>query len=346
MPLRIGLRLHSLLISFVGLASLASAEQPALPASDAATELPNVRRPESDEELRRWLENMVWHHRFSDEEIRLATGLELSEIRAARKRLGIDDRSPTARQPGQPLRLLPYPGGRHPRIGFLEGAINPQRETKASIFTPWDPHRYIVLDVPEAIFTNLGLTYLAHTHIPTIWDEQHISLPVLEWKQENDGRLAMQRKLPNGISFGTRLTPHDNWVDMDFWITNGTTEPLRDMRVQMCVMLRGAPEFASQTNDNKLFWKNYAACRNDDGAHWVIFACTPPGRVWGNPRCPCLHSDPVFAKCEPGASVRARGRLSFYEGRDIDAELQRIEATQWQIPAMAAHPCSASTRQE
>ena len=24
---------------------------------------------------------------------------------------------------------MPYPGGRHPRIGFLEGAVDPQRET-------------------------------------------------------------------------------------------------------------------------------------------------------------------------------------------------------------------------
>jgi hypothetical protein len=34
-------------------------------------------------------------------------------------------------------RVLPYPGGRHPRVGFLDGAIDPQRGTKASVFAPW-----------------------------------------------------------------------------------------------------------------------------------------------------------------------------------------------------------------
>ena len=70
--------------------------------------------------------------------------------------------------------MLPYPGGRHPRIGFLEGAIDPQRETKLSVFTPWHDSSYVVADVPEAIWSNLGLTYLAHTHIPTIWTAQKI----------------------------------------------------------------------------------------------------------------------------------------------------------------------------
>ena len=34
--------------------------------------------------------------------------------------------------------MLPYPGGRHPRLGFLDGAIRPQRETKVSVFAPWE----------------------------------------------------------------------------------------------------------------------------------------------------------------------------------------------------------------
>lgn len=33
------------------------------------------------------------------------------------------------------LRLLPYPGGRHPRIGFLDGAIDPQRDTSPCGFS-------------------------------------------------------------------------------------------------------------------------------------------------------------------------------------------------------------------
>ncbi len=42
------------------------------------------------------------------------------------------------RKAGEPLLVRPYPGGRHPRIGFLEGAVEPQRETKVSVCSPWD----------------------------------------------------------------------------------------------------------------------------------------------------------------------------------------------------------------
>jgi len=59
-------------------------------------------------------------------------------------------------------KLAPYPGGRHPRIGFFEGAVAPQRGTKATLFLPWADSGYAVIDVPEAIFTNGKLIYLAH----------------------------------------------------------------------------------------------------------------------------------------------------------------------------------------
>src|SRR4029450_3863677 len=87
------------------------------------------------------------------------------------------------------LKVLPYPGGRHPRIGFLDGAIRPQRETKFSAFLPWDLSQYVVVDVPEAIWIKRGkdreLLYLAHTDVLTIWTRQGISLEPLEWNRES-----------------------------------------------------------------------------------------------------------------------------------------------------------------
>ena len=117
----------------------------------AKTTRENFRAPKNDADLRRWLKNMVWYHRFTVPEIDAATGLEEVTIEAALARFAIrpDNRPP--RPPDAPLLILPYPGGRHPRIGFLDGAIRPQRETKLSVFTPWDPTAYVVLDVPEAI---------------------------------------------------------------------------------------------------------------------------------------------------------------------------------------------------
>src|SRR5437867_52860 len=149
----------------------------------AKPELSNSRRPKNNAELRFWLENMVWYHRFSVAEINAATGLGRDEITAALARFEIGTNNRPKRPANAPLLVLPYPGGRHPRIGFLDGAVNPQRETKISVFTPWDETSYVVVDLPEAIWCQHGLLYLAHTHVPTMWTKQGITLEPLEWNR-------------------------------------------------------------------------------------------------------------------------------------------------------------------
>lgn len=291
--------------------------------------LTDFRRPANDADLRYWLENMVVYHGFRPGEVSAATGLSLDEIGAALTRLGLSGKTPPPRADGDPIRILPYPGGRHPRLGFFDGAILPQRETKVSVFTPWDGGGYVVVDAPEAIFSNLGLIYLAHTHIPTRWDLQGISLPRLEWQRGAEGGLAIDRTLPNGIAFGAQVRPTTTEVRMELWLRNGTSEPLTGLRVQNCVMLGQAIGFTAQTTDNKVFQSPYAAARSEDGRRWIITAWDPAHRGWGNEWCPCLHSDPQFPDCAPGQTQRVRGWLSFYEGTDLEAEFARIERTGW-----------------
>src|SRR6266852_3464635 len=135
----------------------------------AAEPASNFRRPKDEVDLRYWLENMVRYHQFSTAEVTAATGLDAKEAASALARFKIDPAVRPKRAAHDPLLVVPYPGGRHPRIGFLDGAVAPQRETKFSVFTPWDEASYVVVDLPEAIWSNLGLTYLAHTHVPTVW---------------------------------------------------------------------------------------------------------------------------------------------------------------------------------
>ncbi len=312
--------LHLLLTTLVFLLA-AGRSLPAEPA--------NSRKPGNDDDLRYWLQSMVWHHRFTTAEITAATGLGADEVTAALKRFDISAATKPKRPPNAPLLTLPYPGGRHPRIGFLDGAVRPQRETKVSVFTPWEEHSYVVVDVPEAIWSNLGLTYLAHTHVPTIWTKAKIDLEPLEWKRGDDGALTIERKLPNGIRFGAKVVPEADVVRFELWLTNGTKDRLTDLRAQNCVMLKGAAGFDAQTNDNKVFSGPYVACRSADGKRWIITAWEPLHRAWANPPCPCLHSDPKFADAAPGATVRVHGRLWFYEGKDIEGELRRLEQTGW-----------------
>ncbi len=288
----------------------------------------NVRPATKDADLAYWLENMAVYHKFSLPEMGAALGLSEDEVAAALKRLDIDPARVPRRPPETPLLVLPYPGGRHPRIGFLDGAIRPQRETKVSVFAPWKDGGYAVADVPEAIWFETGgqreLLYLAHTHVPTLWDKKGILLDPLEWTRNRDGGLEVERPLPNKVTFGAKIVPGRDGVRMELWVSNGSTEKLTGLQVQMCVMLKGLTGFEERTNDNKVFAKPFAACRDRAGKRWVITAWEPCVRTWGNPPCPCLHADPQVPDCPPGETKRVRGWLSFFEGDDIDGELHRL----------------------
>jgi peptidoglycan/xylan/chitin deacetylase (PgdA/CDA1 family) len=291
---------------------------------DANLTFDNFRKPSSSDEAY-WLENMTIHG-FSPVEMSAATGLTVDEITnklASLKPVGLGQRR------DEKLVVLPYPGGRHPRIGFHDGAIRPQRETKVSIFAPWKDGGYVVADIPEAIWFESekkpALLYLAHAHVPTYWSRQGIELPVLEWERHESGLLSVTRNLPEIATFGAKITPVENAVRMELTIANRSKEPLRGLRVQNCVMLKAAVGFESMTNDNKKLEAPFVACRNATGDRWIISAWEPCQRAWGNPPCPCMHADPQFPDCPPGETRQVQGWLSFYEGRDIDAEIARIK---------------------
>jgi hypothetical protein len=94
-------------------------------------------------------------------------------------------------------------------------------------------------------------------------------------------------------------------------------------------MLKGAAEFNALNNDNKLFRHPFVACRNAAGNRWIITAWANCTRAWANAPCPCMHSDPQFPDCPPGKTQQLQGWLSFYEGTDIEAELERIRSLPW-----------------
>jgi hypothetical protein len=257
-------------------------------------------------------------------------GMTEKEVVAAVKRLAIDPATRPIRKPHEPLFVIPYPGGRHPRTGFRDGAIRPQRETKVSAFAPWPDGGYAVIDVPEAVWfepepKSPQLLYLAHTHIPTYWDRQKKTLEPLEWVRNKDGTYSLTRMLPNGVSMLTKVMPAKDGVRMEFAITNGSKATLTGLRVQMCVMLAGLTGFERQTNDNKVFASPFAACRDAKGNRWIVTGWERCGRAWGNPPCPCLHADPVMEDCPPGETRRVKGWVSFFEGAAVEPELKRLK---------------------
>jgi peptidoglycan/xylan/chitin deacetylase (PgdA/CDA1 family) len=255
---------------------------------------------------RYWLENMIGAHRYSTEESAKVLGWTDKQVAAAAEEI-----KPA---PLKGLQVRPYPGGRALRVGFREGAIDPLRGTKASVFLPWSPEQYVVIDLPEAIFSNLGLLFLAHTHVPTIWNGENRIIDNVDWERLPQGGLRSRWRLPNTIEFGAVVRPEADQVRMELWLTNGAPEPLTKLRTQICVLLKGAPDFNDQTNDNKVMGKTMAAVKSRAGNRWIMTEWEHCGRTWANAPCPCLHSDPVLPDCPPGETVRVAGRLWFAEG--------------------------------
>lgn len=224
------------------------------------------------------------------------------------------------------VNIRPYPGGRHPRIGFRDGMIDPQRGTKVSLFTPWDEGSYVVFDLPEAIFSNLGLTFLAHTHIPTIWDDQDRVIENVDWTRIDDGGLTFTRELPNGIRFGSTVTLVNGGADAVMWLENGTNAPLTKLRTQVCAMIGAVPGFEAQSNENKTFGTAVSVAKATGRNRYILVAFDHCGSTWGNKSCPCIHADPVFPDAASGERVEVKGRLWFYEGDDIEGEIKKAEA--------------------
>lgn len=274
---------------------------------------------------RAWLGVCVAHG-YSQIETAMATGREVPEV----ARLWPSVRPPA--KPADKLLLLPYPGGRHPRIGFLEGAVDPHRDTKCSVFLPWGG--YVVIDVPEAVWVEKDLVYLAHTHIPTFWDKRGVTLERIDWTRiDGDARLTSRRTLPDGLSFSVRVEPTRDGAAMEIRLRNGTDRNLKGLRAQVCVMLKGAPGFNAQTRDNKVKLDASGVCavRSEDGKRWIATVFEKP-RLWENPPCPCIHSDPYFSDLAPGEETVSRGRVFIYEGDDFAAEVARRAAAGTLIP--------------
>lgn len=271
-----------------------------------------------------WLENMLVDHHFSTQEAAQVLGWNQGEVRRRAAELERSGQSKIAPSGDERIRVLPYPGGREVRMGFLDGNRDWQRGTKASVFLPWEPSSYVVMDLPEAIFSGDRLLFLGHTHVPTVFDEHNVALENVDWTREATGALRLERTFTNDFArfaFGASIRPGSRGAEMELWLRNLSDKPLTALRTQICGHLKGAPQFNLQTTANKIFRTPAVAVHSAGKDQWIIVAWEHCGRAWGQPNVPCIHADPVLPDCAPGETVRARGRIWFYEGGDIDGEL-------------------------
>jgi len=293
--------------------------------------LEETREPRDEADSNFWLRVMA-DHGFSRSEIQAATGWPLEKIEQEIRSAGVAWTDTKANR-ADAIHVLPYPGGRHPRAAFLDGAIRPQRETKVSVFAPWEGGGYVVVDVPEAIWMDAvpkrQLLYLAHTHVPTIWSKSGQAMEPLEWQRGQPNRLTMTRTLPNRVRIDSVVSYDQQALRMQLELHNATSEMLTGLVVQNCVMLAAAPDFASVEPERIRIRQPLIACGSADGMRWVITGWRPTVRTWANPPCPCIHSDPQIPDCPPGESRKVTGWLSYYRGADIETELQRLAELDW-----------------
>ncbi|MEW4567388.1 hypothetical protein AB1L88_05920 [Tautonia sp. JC769] len=308
------------------------APRPALdPQAGRASEAPPG---EFDEALEQSLRSMLVYHDFSVEEMAAATGRPAEFVRRALDHFELSrETRPELPDDGR-LLILPYPGGRHPRLGFLDGAIDPRADTKVSLISPWGGREYVVVDLPEAIWWEDELLFLAHTHIPTLWTEAGIELGPQPWARQSDRSLSNRRRFPNGVTVDAKIVPVRQGVVMELSLTNHGEVPLRDLRAQVCVLLRGLSGFDEQSADWDALQAPYAARRSQDRAdRWLVTAWDDCQRAWANPDCPCLHSDPKFPDCPPGQTVKARGVIAFVEAADFRSACDAVDRLNWDAPA-------------
>jgi len=101
------LKVTALILTVFGLFAF-GATQPACAGASRIDNSNNFRRPANDDELKYWLKNMVWYHRFTNAEITAATGFNNIEIVAAMEKFNIRPDNRTEPNVDSTLIVLPY----------------------------------------------------------------------------------------------------------------------------------------------------------------------------------------------------------------------------------------------
>lgn len=280
-------------------------------------------------QLKYWLENMVWHHNYSIPEIEKSTQLKPVQIIKYLKMWNINPLTRPLNEESERLKVLPYPGGRHPRIGGQNKSLDPKRDTKISLFAPWSKKDYCVLDLPESIKSEKGLLWLAHTYTPTIWEAQGLTLKSKEWERHFDDVLLLKREFPNQVTFGVKVMPEKSGVRFLMWIKNDSKEKISQIKIQNCLMLSKMMGFNQLNKKNKIEKPPFIMAHDKHSLKWVLMAWWPKADVWNDPKVPCLHSSPVLNACPSGEVRSVRGWFSFYTGPDVMQEMNRLKKTPW-----------------
>jgi hypothetical protein len=280
--------------------------------------------PPKDEGLY-WLE-VCAAHGFTPVEAAMATGREAPDIARMQPRLH------PPKKPADRFLVLPYPGGRHVRRSMLDHDVDLHRGSLCTVFLP--SGGYVVLTVPDAVWCENELVYLAHTRESTRWDKRGVTLERIDWTRGEGNILTCRRVLPDGLEYSVRVAPAADGAWMEVRLRNGTDRTHSGLSAEVGALLKEATGFNRQTSQNKLKVPEAGVCAvgSEDGKRWIALAFENNPRLWDNAPSPSIHADPRFPDLAPGQEAVAYGRLFVYEGRDLEGEVYRRAASGTLLP--------------
>jgi len=214
-----------------------------------------------------------------------------------------------------------------PRV-LSEDPNTTRRHTPVLYFeAPWRPAGAFGLEVPEYSWAhvpgdpNNGDPFFYGRQIGLIrdWVVRYPSLESPRWKENDDNSLALDVPLKGDYVQRFRVSAHDRVVEVRFGITNGSDQPLTNLRCQLCLRSNGVKALAERwPTSSKIYSKGEIVTWDSTGQDltWLNRYRGVRGDRFTQS---CFFLAPLKG-CEPGGypeKVRAREDLMWFN-RPID----------------------------
>jgi len=146
---------------------------------------------------------------------------------------------------------------------------------------------------PETLDSSLGLHFIDHfrADMPPLYKLE----PFPAWVTDpSSGKIRYQCKTPDGMEFGGQAVPGDTFVEMEFWVKNGTVKPVERFRCQMCFVLSDASGFTKRDDLSPVFaWvdgkftslaKTTPTPKEKGRRPWVLMQTKSQAKEYSGPR--------------------------------------------------------------
>lgn len=118
------------------------------------------------------------------------------------------------------------------------------------LMAPW-MDGFLVLRFPETLHSRGRLHFIDHQRpdmVPTS------TIGDIQWKQDSTGAsISYETATDDGVVFGGEAILDGDEVTLRFHVRNETRASLEDISVQMCLVMSGAPDFATRHDLSRIF---------------------------------------------------------------------------------------------